>query len=181
VRSSAESNALEHRFEHDDERGIGGCLTRARPGKQRAIADRYYGDPQTQIGLNSEAALALICADHRATEGAIEIAGARSGGHQRRRMPVHGYLGHVRELDALAGEPLKVRQIILRNSFRDSVTGRVQVDGHQESDLVARTVCCIPGQQVAGVGIWRRLERGVDREGERHYEGFARIRLAGGR
>jgi hypothetical protein len=46
VRSSAESNALEHRFKHGDERGIGNSLTRARPGKQRAIADRDYSDPQ---------------------------------------------------------------------------------------------------------------------------------------
>ena len=100
VRSSAESDALEHRFKHGDERGIGRRLTRARPGKQRAIADRDYSDPQTQVGLNSEATLGLIGADRRATEGAIEKAGTsgRGSGHQRRRMPVHSYLGHIESL-----------------------------------------------------------------------------------
>jgi hypothetical protein len=45
-RSSAESNALEHRFKHGEERRVGRSLIRARPGKQRAIADRDYSDPQ---------------------------------------------------------------------------------------------------------------------------------------
>jgi len=108
-RSSAESDAVEHPFKHGEERGgIGGILTRARPGKQCAIPNRDYGDPYASTELKSEAARGLICAGRGAPGGAIEEAGiiGRGDGHQRRRVPVHGYLGHIRVLDAVDGELL---------------------------------------------------------------------------
>src|SRR5205814_3083790 len=59
----------------------------------------------------------LVIGGIGATDGAVEEPWGASGrvrgrGHQRRRMPVNGYLDHVGELDAAAGQPSKVLQVV---------------------------------------------------------------------
>jgi len=71
-------------------------LVRA-PGEQRGITDGDDGDPETEVGLYSEAAFCLVGVGTGATEGSVQDPweASRGRGHQCRRMPVNGYLGHV--------------------------------------------------------------------------------------
>jgi len=96
---SAESDAGEHPFEHGKERLVGVGLAGAGPGEQGGLAEGDYGEPAYYIRLNSEAGFYLVIAGIGATDGAGKelwaMGGGRGAGHQRRRMPVHGYLDHI--------------------------------------------------------------------------------------